>query len=127
MQPGDHVNILLVDLWQRLYRRRRFEAEIVNQSDAGGYALPHVFVSIEGLPSGEVVSYLEALAREAERARKPVVVVLDNAPFHKAGAVRDEREGWEARGLCASVSCPVVLPTPEPPTGGMAQALKDFS
>ena len=36
----------------------------------------------------------EALAREAERARKPVVVVLNNAPFHKAGAVRDEREGF---------------------------------
>jgi len=34
-QPGDQVNILLVDLRQRLYRRRRFEAAIVNQSDDG--------------------------------------------------------------------------------------------
>ena len=54
------------------------------------------------------------------------MVMLDNAPFHKAGAGGDEREGWEAKG-CASVSCPVVLPAPEPNRGGMAQALKGFS
>lgn len=49
--------------------------------------------------TAEVLSYLEALAEEAERDGKPIVVVLDNAPFHKAGAVRDARAGWEAKGL----------------------------
>lgn len=38
-------------------------------------------------------------AERAEREGKPVVVVLDNAPFDKAGAVRDARTGWEAKGL----------------------------
>ena len=47
----------------------------------------------------EVVGYLDALAEEAERAGKPAVVVLDNAPFHTAGAVRERRAGWEAKGL----------------------------
>ncbi len=46
-----------------------------------------------------VLSYLDALAEEAEREGVPVVVVLDNAPFHKAGAVRDARAGWEVKGL----------------------------
>ncbi len=49
--------------------------------------------------TGEVLSYLDALAEEAEREGRAVVVVLDNAPFHKAGAVRDARSGWEAKGL----------------------------
>ena len=49
--------------------------------------------------TGEVLSYLNDLAERAEREGKPVVVVLDNAPFHKAGAVRDARTGWEAKGL----------------------------
>jgi hypothetical protein len=40
-----------------------------------------------------------ALAREAERVRKSAVVVLENAPFHKAGAGGNEREGWKAKGL----------------------------
>ena len=49
--------------------------------------------------TGEVLSYLNDLAEKAEREGKPLVVVLDNAPFHKAGAVRDARTGWEAKGL----------------------------
>ncbi len=49
--------------------------------------------------SGEVVGYLELLAEKARREGKPVVVVLDNAPFHKAGAVCERRPGWEAKGL----------------------------
>jgi hypothetical protein len=56
---------------------------------------PHVFAAIEGLSIGEVISYLEVLAWEAERARKPVMGLPGNAPFHKAGSVRDERERWE--------------------------------
>ena len=49
--------------------------------------------------TGEVLSYLNDLAERAEREGKPVVVILDNAPFHKAGAVRDARAGWETKGL----------------------------
>jgi putative transposase len=47
----------------------------------------------------EVVGYLDTLAEETERANKPVVVVLDNAPFHTAGAVKERRAGWKAKGL----------------------------
>jgi putative transposase len=49
--------------------------------------------------SGEVVAYLDLLAEKADREGKPVVVVLDRAPFHRAGAVREERPKWEAKGL----------------------------
>lgn len=50
--------------------------------------------------SGEVVTYLDLLAEKARREGKPVVVVLDRAPFHRAGAVREERPTkWEAKGL----------------------------
>jgi putative transposase len=49
--------------------------------------------------SGEVMGYLDALAEEAERANKPTVVVLDNAPFHTAKAVKERRLLWEAKGL----------------------------
>jgi hypothetical protein len=49
--------------------------------------------------SGEVLSYLDALAHKAEQEHKPWVVVLDNAPFHTAGVVRERQEDWEARGL----------------------------
>jgi hypothetical protein len=49
--------------------------------------------------SAEVIGYLDALASEAERAGEEVVVVLDNAPFHTAGALRDREEGWQEVGL----------------------------
>lgn len=49
--------------------------------------------------TAEVMDYLDLLAEEAERESKPVVVVLDRAPFHRAGAVRERRPGWEAKGL----------------------------
>lgn len=48
----------------------------------------------------EVVGYLDALAEEAgQRGGGRVVVVVDNAPFHTAGAVREREPGWEERGL----------------------------
>ncbi len=59
--------------------------------------------------SGEVVGYLDLLAEEAERNGKPVVVVLDRAPFHRAGAVRERRTAWEEKGLrlyCLPAYCP---------------------
>jgi putative transposase len=49
--------------------------------------------------AAEVTDYLDLLAEEAEREGKPVVVVLNRAPFHRAGAVRERRPGWEAEGL----------------------------
>lgn len=49
--------------------------------------------------SGEVLLYLDALAEEAQREDKPCVVVLDNAPFHTAGVIREREQEWEARGL----------------------------
>jgi putative transposase len=49
--------------------------------------------------SEEVMGYLDALAQNAEQEHKPCVVVLDNAPFHTAGVVREHEEAWEARGL----------------------------
>jgi len=51
--------------------------------------------------SGEVVAYLDTLSKEAEEgaSKKPVVVVMDNAPFHKAKAVQKRRTDWEAKGL----------------------------
>lgn len=48
--------------------------------------------------SEEVLGYLDALAERALLA-KPCVVVLDNAPFHTAGVVRERETEWEARGL----------------------------
>jgi putative transposase len=50
--------------------------------------------------SGEVKDYLDALAEQAQREGKPcVVVVLDNAPFHTGGMIRECEARWEARGL----------------------------
>ncbi len=58
------------------------------------------YAMIEGAcRSGEVVGYLDALAEQAKRMDKPCVVVLDNAPFHTAGVVREHESGWAARGL----------------------------
>ena len=48
--------------------------------------------------SEEVLLYLDALAERAS-PEKPCVVVLDNAPFHAAGVVRERETEWEARGL----------------------------
>jgi putative transposase len=49
--------------------------------------------------SGEVKDYLDALAEQARREGKPCVVVLDNAPFHTSGMIREREEEWKARGL----------------------------
>jgi len=49
--------------------------------------------------SGEVFAYLDLLAEKARKEGKPVVVVLDRASFHRAGAVREEQPKWEAKGL----------------------------
>jgi transposase len=52
---------------------------------------------VEGPCRGaEVMAYLDALAEEA---REEVVVVLDTAPFHTAGMVKERQPFWEGRGL----------------------------
>lgn len=58
------------------------------------------YAALEGsCRSGEVIAYLEALAKEAERAGEEVVVVMDNAPFHTSGVVRKREQEWEESGL----------------------------
>lgn len=46
-----------------------------------------------------VVAYLDELAAQAERTDTPVVVVLDNAPFHRAHAVQQACARWAEQGL----------------------------
>lgn len=45
-----------------------------------------------------VAEFLNALAERCCPARV-TVVVLDNAPFHRARGVQERREAWEAKGL----------------------------
>jgi len=45
-----------------------------------------------------VLGYLDSLAEEAQRKGRRAVVVLDNAPLHKAGAIQDARAGGKLRG-----------------------------
>lgn len=47
----------------------------------------------------DVIAYLDALAKQAERMGIFTVVVLDNATFHRAKDVQAKRAGWEAQGL----------------------------
>jgi putative transposase len=49
--------------------------------------------------SGQVLLYLDALVVKAQQQDKPCVVVLDNAPFHTAGVIREREAEWETRGL----------------------------
>lgn len=46
-----------------------------------------------------VKTYLDALAQQAQHLAKEVVVILDNAGFHRANLIKDEQDSWEARGL----------------------------
>jgi putative transposase len=47
----------------------------------------------------DVIAYLDALAKQAERTATFTVVVLDNATFHRAKDVQAKRDSWEAHGL----------------------------
>jgi putative transposase len=49
-----------------------------------------------------VVSYLDALAQQTEADGTPTVIVLDNAPFHRATAVREREAQWQEQGLTLS-------------------------
>ena len=44
-------------------------------------------------------TYLEALAKQAQALNQKIVVILDNAGFHRANLVKEQHEDWEARGL----------------------------
>ncbi len=52
-----------------------------------------------GCRTREVLGYLDALAEKAQEEARPCVVVLDNAPFHRAGVLQERRARWEAKGL----------------------------
>jgi putative transposase len=49
--------------------------------------------------SEQVESYLETLAQHAQQQGIQVVIVLDNAGFHKAKRIKKQRERWQAMGL----------------------------
>ena len=58
---------------------------------------------VEGACRAEVVvGYLDALAAQAAAADTPTVVVLDNAPFHRARVVREREGAWRKQGLTLS-------------------------
>jgi putative transposase len=58
------------------------------------------YAMIEGpCRSGEVVGYLDALAEEAQKTGKEVMVVMDNALFHTAGMIRERERVWEESRL----------------------------
>lgn len=46
-----------------------------------------------------VVTYLDTLAQEAHARGKLTVVVLDNAGFHRAKLLQQQRSEWEAQNL----------------------------
>lgn len=61
------------------------------------------YAVFDGSCRGDVVmGYLDALAAQAEAAGTPTVVVLDNAPFHRARVVREREETWRKQGLTLS-------------------------
>lgn len=43
--------------------------------------------------------YLEHLASEAQRLAKRIVVVLDNAGFHRAKSISNQQDDWQTKGL----------------------------
>ncbi len=47
----------------------------------------------------QVLDYLEGLAQQAEWGGKPVVLFLDNAPFHRSGRLRAPTAEWERMSL----------------------------
>ena len=47
----------------------------------------------------DVMAYLDDLADHAQTNRTFTVVVLDNAPFHRAKGVQERRPVWEEQGL----------------------------
>jgi putative transposase len=46
-----------------------------------------------------VHNYLEKLSQEAQKLKQTVVVILDNAGFHRAKLIKEQEDNWKARGL----------------------------
>lgn len=66
--------------------------------DEGGERLE--YATLEGsCRSTEVIAYLDALAKETADKGEETVVVMDNAPSHTAGVVREREDRWKQRGL----------------------------
>lgn len=67
--------------------------------EGGGELLEYEMLE-GGCRTREVLGYLDALAEKAqEEEARPCVVVLENAPFHRAGVLQERRARWEAKGL----------------------------
>jgi putative transposase len=49
--------------------------------------------------SEQVEHYLETLAQQAQHQGLQVIIVLDNAGFHKAKRIKKQRERWQSMGL----------------------------
>lgn len=47
----------------------------------------------------QVKTYLESLVQQALKLGKTIVIILDNAGFHRAKLIKKELEDWEAKGL----------------------------
>ena len=47
----------------------------------------------------QVESYLETLAQQAQQQHLKVVIVLDNAGFHKAKRIKQHFDRWQSMGL----------------------------
>ena len=47
----------------------------------------------------DIIAYLDVLAAQAQQGGTFTVIVLDNAPFHRAKEVQERRPGWEEQGL----------------------------
>jgi putative transposase len=55
---------------------------------------------LEGRCKAEQVEhYLEALAQQAQQQSIQVVIVLDNAGFHRAKRIKSQHERWQRMGL----------------------------
>lgn len=72
----------------------------------------------------QVCRYLDALAVKTHQDDTPCVVVLDNAPFHRARVVREREPHWRRQGLTLSwlpAYCPHLNPIE-----GLWKRLKGF-
>lgn len=51
------------------------------------------------ITASTIVQWLEQFSQSLRRPVRPTVVVLDNAPVHRAKEVRQQLAGWQKRGL----------------------------
>ena len=64
------------------------------------------------------MAYPDLLAEKTQREGRPVLVALDRAPFHRAGAARERRVGGEgAQAVLPAGVLPAYCPRLNPPRG----------